>query len=325
MKRIVWGFIFLAFLPGAVRADSGQRDEALGWLEKIAAAAHRLDYSGTYVYQYGNHVETSRITHYVDGTREREKVEALDGPPREIIRNDREVLCYSPEERMVTVEKRSARRLFPGLLPEAVSRLTAYYTVKLGGRERVAGYQCQVVLLEPKDAFRYGQKLLADMSSGLLLKASKFNDKGELVDRFAFTQVHIGGPIDPSQLAPNPSWKKLTWRADPVAADDEGQHDDFGWVVTDPPPGFDKVAEMRRKLPGRKTPVEHLVYSDGLVAVSVFIEPLRGKRPPVEGFSNQGVINVYAKPVSGHQVTVLGEVPAATVMQIANSVTRESK
>ncbi len=324
MRRIVWTFLFLGFLPGALRAETGQGGEALSWLEKIAAAAHQLNYSGTYVYQYGNRVETSRITHYVDGTGEREKLEALDGPPRELIRNNREVLCYLPEDNTVTVERHSARKFFPAILPERAGALGAYYTIKLGGHERVTGHECQVVLLEPKDAFRYGHKLLADVATGLLLKASQFNEKNELVDQFAFTQIDIGGPIDESRLKPNPSWKKLTWRTDPVVAG-KADENDSNWVVSDLPPGFHKIMEMKRKLPGRKTPVEHMVYSDGLVAVSVFVEPVVGKRHLAEGFSSQGVINVYSRPIFGHQVTVLGEVPAATVMQIANSVSRKPR
>ena len=41
----------------------------------------------------------------------------------------------------------------------------------------------------------------------------------------------------------------------------------------------------------------HLVYSDGLVAVSVFIEPVEATRPRPVGHSHQGSINVFVRPV----------------------------
>jgi sigma-E factor negative regulatory protein RseB len=65
--------------------------------------------------------------------------------------------------------------------------------------------------------------------------------------------------------------------------------------------------------------VSHIVYSDGLAAISVFIEPLPKTRL-ARSLSHQGAVNIYVRPVADHMVTVLGETPAATVMQIANSL-----
>jgi sigma-E factor negative regulatory protein RseB len=53
----------------------------------------------------------------------------------------------------------------------------------------------------------------------------------------------------------------------------------------------------------------------------VFIEPgppAAGPRPPEA--SNMGSANAYSTSVQGHVVTAIGEVPAATVREIANSV-----
>jgi negative regulator of sigma E activity len=36
--------------------------------------------------------------------------------------------------------------------------------------------------------------------------------------------------------------------------------------------------------------------------------------------SHQGAVNIYTKPHGSHIVTVLGEAPAATLMQFANSL-----
>jgi sigma-E factor negative regulatory protein RseB len=78
---------------------------------------------------------------------------------------------------------------------------------------------------------------------------------------------------------------------------------------------------MKRALPGRSAPVTHIVISDGLVAVSVFIEPLPRGDKIQHGLSSQGAISVFTRPVAEYLVTVLGETPPATVVQIANSVT----
>jgi sigma-E factor negative regulatory protein RseB len=92
-----------------------------------------------------------------------------------------------------------------------------------------------------------------------------------------------------------------------------------GWSVSRLPSGFSKVVEGFRMLPNRSEPVAHLVYSDGLVSVSVFVEAMPGT-PQVLGWSQQGAINIYKRQLDVYLVTVLGETPGVTVRQIANSV-----
>lgn len=302
----------LSCMPGLVVAETGG-DAAL-WLQKIASAAHNLNYSGTFVYQRGAHMETSSITHAMDESGEHEKLEVLDGPPREIIRNNDEVYCFTPESKGVTVERRRQQKSFPALLPRQLSGVVENYAVKLGQVERVAGHDCQNVVLEPRDAYRYGHRFCGENGSGLLLKASTLNEKNEVINQFFFTHARIGGTIDSEQLKPRYAMHQNMKPQDmPVTADS-------GWQIKSPPAGFKKIMEQKRTFPGKKVSANHLVFSDELVAVSVFIEPLAGKGKSVSGLSSQGSINVYTKPVADYQVTVLGEVPAMTVMQIANSV-----
>lgn len=323
MRYLVCAFVFLAGVAGNVQAEMSQPD-ALALLKKIEAAARELNYSGIFVYQYGNQVETSKITHYSDATGEHEKLEALNGPARETIRNNDEVICYLPESNSVKVEKRNTRKFFPALLPKDISKLSANYTIKLGEVERIAGYDCQSLILEPKDNLRYAHKFWADNASGLLLKATLLNVNGEVIDQFAFTQITIGGQIDKTQFKAKPAWKTLTWKTDDSTIVDGSAHD-TGWGINEPLPGFNKIVELKRQMPGKKLPVSHLVYSDGLSTVSVFIEPLAGMPHPMQGLASQGVLNVYARSLADFQITVIGEVPVATVKKIANSLSIKQK
>lgn len=301
---------------GAWAADPAPADP-VAWLQRIAAAARSLNYTGTFVYQHGNRVETSRIVHYVDAAgNELERLEGMDGPMREVIRSNDEVKCYLPDSRTVRIERRQARKSFPALLPEQVASLAGNYDVRLGGQERMAGLDCQVLLLEPRDDKRYRHRMWVDTASGLLVKTVMLDDKGRVVEQFAFTQLAIGGPIDPEQLKPRLAGGR-EWREERQA---EAVAADSGWAIGSQPPGFRKVMEMKRSLPGKDGPVTHIVISDGLVAVSVFIEPMPAGDKFRLGVSSQGAINVFTRPVSDHLVTVLGEAPAATVMQIGNSV-----
>ena len=318
MRVLLLG-LFLT-LPATLLAETPTApDDALAWLQKIATAAHELNYSGTFIYQYGNHTETSRIVHAVDSSGEHEKLEILDGLPREIIRNNDEVQCFLPESKTVKVEKRLQRKPFPALLPEQLSNLGESYLIKLGGHQRIAGFYCQVLLLEPKDDLRYGYHLWAETNSGLLLKASMLDEKNDVVEQMTFTQLNISGPIDEEMLKPKYPAKAAGWRYD-RSGQPEPISTETGWSVKNPLAGFKKIMEAKRMVSGKPAPISHIVYSDGLAAISVFVEPRAPGVKPLNGVSKRGALNIYTKPLDDYQVTVLGEAPPMTVMEIGNSV-----
>ena len=296
-------------------AASSEQDDAFVWLQKIATATHRLNYSGTFIYQRDNRVETSRIVHLVDGDGEQAKLVVLDGAQREMYRVNNDVLCFLPDSETAVVDKSRAKKIFPTILPEQISSLKESYEVKLGGHGRVAGRDTLIVVLQPKDQFRYGHKLWADAKTGLLLRAGVWKDGKEMVDRFSFSEVKIGGPIDKSEVKPKLTGRKL------IQGEDDPSHDsaiDPGWEVQSVPPGFKRISAMKRILPGGKGPVNHIVYSDGLAAVSLFIESNVGHIEP--GLSHRGALHVYSRVLADHGIRALGEVPSATVRQIADSV-----
>jgi sigma-E factor negative regulatory protein RseB len=300
---------------GACNAAEKQ-DEAFALLQRMANAAYQLNYSGSFVYQHGQSMEASRITHLKDTRGEFEKLVMLDGNRRQVFRNNDEVYCFLADDKTVMVDKRRVKRSFPALLPAQLADLKEHYEIKLGGQERVAGRDSQVIVLTPKDAFRYGHRFWADNQTGLLLKASTWSEQKDIVDQFFFSDLKIGASINPNEVKPVLRGKKL------VRSTGEGMEQvlpiDPGWEIAPPPPGFKHMAGMKRILPGAQMPVNHVVYSDGLAAVSVFIEPRSAKTVP--GLSSQGAVHVYTRVVADHQITVLGEVPTATVLQIGDAV-----
>jgi sigma-E factor negative regulatory protein RseB len=315
----------LGIAMGSALADPLDQEQATAVLKRIADAARQLNFKGTFVYQHGDQVETSRIVHYADGGGEYEKLETLDGPRREIIRTNDEVLCYYPEAKIVRSEKRAPRRTFPALLPDQIATITEQYRIRKGEIERVAGYDSVTLELEPRDGMRYAHKFWTEAASGLLLKARMIDDQHNVIEQFSFTQLQIGAGIDRSMIKPTfkPS---AEWRVDRLAADGgavaAGSTD---WVVRAVPSGFRKILETRRAKQGNAVAVTHMVYSDGLASVSVFIEPSASRSRINEGLTRQGAINIYTRTIKDQVVTVLGETPAPAVQQIGDSVAFRGK
>lgn len=307
--------MLLLQMPAAAEVPS----DPLSWLGRIASAGGRLNYVGTFMYQSGEHVEISRIAHRVDGSGEFERLEVLDGSPREVIRDRDSVRCVLPEQKTVIIdEPGGGRRAFPARLPVSLVSLGETYRIRKGGVSRVAGLKAQALVLEPRDGYRYGYRLWAEFDSGLLLKARTVDEAGRMIEQFTFSDVRIGGEVDDEVLKarfePDEGWQIVDARAISVARTDRG------WELADPPPGYVLASVMRRALGRNRGEAVHMVFSDGLAAVSVFIEPADEHSGPVAARAVQGAIRVYERIANGHRITALGEVPALAVQRIGDGI-----
>lgn len=305
----------LAQLP--VRAEP--LSDSLSWLGRIADAGQKLNYVGTFTYQSRGTSETSRIAHRMDATGEYERLEVLDGSPREVIRAGNEVRCVLPEQKTIIIDQPTGRRAFPARLPTSFANLAESYRIRKGDPGRVAGYEVQSIVLEPRDDLRYGHVLWADAQSGLLLKSRMVDERGDVIEQFAFNDVHIGGEIGAEQLKSrfqrNGDWRVVNARGSEIPKG-EG-----GWTLRSPLPGYALMSVMRRPVGRERGEAIHMVYSDGLAAISVFIEPLPAQGPsPAATAVASGAINIYKRTLDGHLVTALGEVPARAVQRLADGI-----
>ena len=333
IKRVFLSAALLLTAVSGACADTVQQDN-LNWLQTMAFAAHQTNYSGTFVYEYGGHVETSRITHIVDHDGEHGRLESLDGPQREIIRHNDQVWCDLGDGK-VKMEQRQGGREFPAILPEQITLLNKNYLIIPAEEVRLAGFHAHATVFQPKDNLRYTHKMWADSVSGLLLKSKVLDEHGGVIEQYSFTQLNIGGDIDRKWIMADQIF------ADPHAAQKNHFNQDLppvgdshlpsslsngsssiisGWRVDGLPEGFKKIAEVRRQLRGRHSPVIQMAFSDGLAGISVFIEKSDSDEDDHEGLSSQGVIQVYTRLVNDKLITVVGEVPPRTVMQVADSV-----
>ncbi len=312
---------FGALLSPVLLATPVLADDGLALLQRIAQGSRQLTYSGTFVYRSGDKVDISRIAHSVSEGREIERIEALDGSPREVLRSGSEVKCFFPEEKLLIIENRSNQRGFPALLPAGLGGVPEHYAIRGGGHGRVAGVKSRAVLLEPRDGLRYGHEFWMDTASGLLLKANLLGERGETLESFAFTQVKIGGPLEQGALKPRFDSERV--RVQQVRAT-EVKPDDMGWTFRALLPGFRKVAAMKRQTAPENPESLHVVFSDGLASISVFIEP-GGSAGETEAMSAVGPVNVYRRQVGEHRLVVMGEVPALAVRRLGDGIERRRK
>ncbi|ADE13895.1 MucB/RseB family protein [Nitrosococcus halophilus Nc 4] len=319
-------------LPGVSIAK--EFDAALQLLDRMGRAAESLNYQGVFVYLRNNQLKAVRVIHKADKEGEYERLVSLNGVPREIVRNNELVTCILPDDKAVLVDEHHYPKVvargknfhdnngFSRRLPAKLKAMREHYRFSLGEPDRIAGRETQQVVIIPKDQYRYGYRLWVDNETGLLLKTMMVGEgEGErALEQMMFTSLLLPEEIPDTALVPAVTGREFSWReGEPLsvnAGDYESQWQ-VGWI----PAGFTLVAHGRHLLPNGQVPVEHLVYSDGLSSVSIFIERImHAQQGHLHGFSNMGAVNVYGAIQALHYLTVVGEVPHTTVKRMGKSI-----
>lgn len=285
-------------------------------LQKTAFAARELNYQGVFVYQNASQLRSVQITHMMNAGRELTRNVVLDGQQREVFSEGNDIVIFNAKNDRVVIEKRRGQNLFPAMLPTNLDSLKASYTAKFGVIERVAGRDAQVIELIPHDEYRYTYKVWADVEFGLLLKMMLL-DNNKSLEHIGFTQISMLNTQNLDWFQPKIDLTKNYVMEDTT----DVSHVTDDWVIANLPTGYKKIDHIQRTVPGKKMPINQMIYSDGIASVSVFIEPvMKGMRPRL-GHKVVGSTNMCANVVDGYQVIVVGEVPAQTVQQISRAVT----
>ncbi len=309
--------LLLCALPAAVLAN-----DAREWLSRMEQAVESLSYEGTFVHMVGNSLETMHVIHRAADGQVDERLFSRDQPGREVLRQNGKVTCIFPDQRTVLVEWRRNRRSGPllGAVPQDSTDVERWYEFRDAGKGRKLGRTARVIEIRPRDDFRYGHRLWLDELTAMPLKLQLLNHDGVAVEQIQFVSIVVPAEIPDSRLLPAVEVDGFTWYEQDRSEPDTLQVQPNSWNLELPPPGFVLTEARVRTLPGSEHAVDHMVYTDGLASVSVFVEPAEATDRELGGLSRIGAAHAYTIIHAGQQITAVGEVPPATVEQIARSL-----
>jgi sigma-E factor negative regulatory protein RseB len=342
-SSLAWGFFALMMSAVAVAADDPRE-----WLERMNNALTTRNYDGTFAYWRGDKVEMLRIIHRVKNGQVSERLVSLDGSGREFIRTGNELACYFPDQRTVRIEKRPENSPLLGSFPRFDQASTAFYDIKQVGRVKLYRRDTRVISVTPKDSFRYGYKLWIDEGTAMPLRTQLCDARGRPIEQLVVAEdrvLRINADIPDSAFLPEVSTEGFrVLRPDsgvgPMVADTRVSD---RWDDGKLPPGFRITLRAFQAMPGASGPVRHIVFSDGITSISVFVEAQQ-VRPSVPagspekapgssttaqaapgtpqesgGVTQFGSTSAFSTFVEGRKVTALGEAPPETVRAIANA------
>jgi sigma-E factor negative regulatory protein RseB len=300
----------LGFAATPAFAESGQE-----WLVRMTAALNNTSYVGEFVSESADRTERLAITHRVRDGVVSERLVSLSGSGRELVRENDEVVVYLPDQRLAIIERRSGRSDLMGALPQFEGRMASWYKIDYVGREATLFGPTAVVAVRPLDGYRFGYRLWIDVDSHMPVRSDLSDGAGRVIERLRFTKLEFASDIPDSAFEPALDRSKLRWVRQSPQADEAP-----AWRAAQVPPGFRLSVSGMQAVAGAGAPVSHLVYSDGLASVSVFIHAPAPGQPPVPRSGRSGVASAFSTVVDGHQVTVVGEVPPRTLKFIATGL-----
>lgn len=311
MTRTGWIFGGAFFLVHAACAE--QTDTVREWLDRMVTAVETMNYRGTVVYLRDDKIETLRVVHRAEGGQMRERIYSLNGAQREVLRDGGEIRCLFADDKGLVLHGELSSGLIPSLSGDRVADARDGYQFRLGGDDRVAGLDTQVIEILPRDEFRYGHRLWLERHSGMLLRSALFDAEGRVKQQLMFTEIELGADIADDELAPERVANGREYTTAMPSSKDVSTGESASWMPSSLPPGFHLQA-VKKGDDGKH--FEHLVFSDGFASFSVYLEPAGEAGTATGGLDTVGAVNVYTRPGDDVLITVVGEVPASTVEQI---------
>lgn len=305
-RSLAWGLC----VAGLATAPLGVASEAREWLERLHTSATEHSFRGAFIYERTGSFSTHAVWRdHADGV-VTERFLQTDGPVQEWVRRDGELVCASGTRAASAVRQ-------PEVAPETRTDLEQWYELEVLGTTRVAARPARVLSLRPRDANRYGFEYYLDEETGLLLKSLMINDREALLERFQFATFELG-QLDAAELDPQGPCAPV------VDAPPSDVLRNSPWQPAWLPPGFAVGEQTARVLEQDDDRLLTHVYSDGLSAFTLFVEPL-GAQEVVENLRAQmgptvAVSRRLALDGRMYLATVVGEIPPATAERIAASL-----
>ena len=328
------GMLTLAGAQGVGQFGGGAPDRAVGppqrgvaeWLVRLQQASRVPSYVGTFVVSSSTGAMSSaRIWHVCEGDVQLERVEALTGVQRSTFRRNEAVMTFLPEARVVKLDQRESGGVFPNLLNAGQGLPTPdFYAAREVGQGRVAGFDADIVQLNPLDEWRFGYRIWSEKRTGLMVRAQTVDGAGRVLEQATFSELQFDAPVQAGKLrqmmASTEGYRVIKAERIRTTADAEG------WQLKSVVPGFRSQNCYRRPVSKAESMVQW-IFSDGLATVSLFMQPFDRERHVREGVSAMGATHTVTRRLTDRSgdwwITGVGEVPPATLNAFVQGLERK--
>ena len=311
--KLISRLLLLALLSAPAAAM--ENDQAKSWLSRLSQSLNQLNFNTSFVVVKNNHAEPYHWFHGVveDGT-QLEILALLNGPRRDILRRGNVVSYIEPEYAPYSIRAAHISGPIPAIFSGDIANLEESYDFISVGRNRVLGRAAQLIRIVSKDTHRLGHWLWLDQETGLPLKLAIVTRQGQLLEQVQFTHLEItDSPVESLNQLHSADLPQVIDTPEKTLAKP------LAWQVNWLPTGFKQIKADRHRIAQTKQPVEFMMFSDGLVEVSVYVGKSQDAQRPVD-FVKDGATVALNQVVEGFEISVVGKIPSKTAKVIADSI-----
>nr|WP_300314998.1 MucB/RseB C-terminal domain-containing protein [Halomonas sp.] len=277
--------------------DAPSAHTPVQWFERSIWAAHCYVYEARAVRISGPNVVSLSLSRDIRDGVERDRLHILDGPNRSLVREGGTARFQLSE---------SGDAAAPASPEALAAHLGKLYRFQFDGQERIANRTALRLLMRPADDMRYGYHLWLDQATGLVLKRVLLDEQGRPLETYQLVE------LTPPELYDG----EVRLRQPDSSAEPD-------WKPSWLPPGF--IAQPLISMAGAEgVSRQHRFYSDGLVTISLFVEPVPengGLRPGVHQLgASYAAVKRLEEGDSEMQVVVVGELPPDILVRVADSL-----
>jgi len=293
---------------------AGTMESAHDLMARMAKASRELNYQGLFTYEYRGNLTSVKVMHGVRDGQTFEHILHMDGAQREAVRRTDNVDCLRTGDMLLRGNAYKINN-------DNYARLEDFYEFHIKGDGRIANRQVTMVHVLPKDKHRYGYVVAIDKESGLLLQSVLMSHTGKPLERFQFVEIVVGASL--SEMGFDEEAEDFAGVAvdqvDCLEANRQVTSSPSMWRAQWLPPGFVIASHRAADENGQ----ESMMFTDGLAVFSVFIDPDKGRSLPSIDANLGATVAVLTKADINNQeyaICVVGEIPRATVNQIASAI-----
>lgn len=260
------------------------------WLNRMSTALSSTPYKAHLFHQQGDNIVSIKAVQLVSGDQHLQSVERLDGPAQPLVATRSNEHCGMASSALGSLD--------PSLIN------TTYYDVVDAPAVRVAGRDAARVQVVAKDPLRYSYLLDIDKQSGLPLRYVIVGANRVPLERLQVVSLTLQASKFEQELSSHTIVEQQCDRQLEV---------DGRWSMS-VPPGFSLKGSHIEQ--GK----QRLTYSDGLASYSLYIEEGAQQSTLASRGALNAIVESRSFEGSPYTLTLMGDLPKATLDRIVQSV-----
>ncbi|PHM55103.1 sigma-E factor regulatory protein RseB [Xenorhabdus sp. KK7.4] len=313
MKYTVFFILLFGSFLNLSKASVQQKNSTEALLQGMGHSVQTMSYELAFINLSPQFIIPLRYRHVIIDNQPIAQLIQMDNTRREIIQRGDQISYYESGLDSFSLRGDHIVDYLPPIIFADFSQVQKFYNFIDAGSTHVGDRPVYFVRITSKDNDRYNYNLLIDKKSYLPLLIELFDqEKMAVVEQFRVISSRVNDDIKQELSA------IVDLKLPPMLVIPKAEKVAFNWKVSKLPEGFREVSRNRSRL-SKTELLESIMYSDGVFSFSVNVVNT-GAKAADEPLYRQGRRTVYTVSNGRHSISVIGELPFATIKQIAGSV-----